>query len=86
MEISEVIRRISRYQANVENLQLEKTRLLNEIDDLDNSRIYIRNQRGKAEERFATRVAKVRSLDSNKRNIGKIRSNKFIECQQFICF
>ena len=44
MEISEVIRRISRYQANVENLQLEKTRLLNEIDDLDNSRIYIRNQ------------------------------------------
>ncbi len=66
MEISEVIRRISRYQANVENLQLEKTRLLNEIDDLDNSRIYIRNQRGKAEERFATRVAKVRSLDSYK--------------------
>ena len=41
MEISEVIRRISRYQANVENLQLEKTRLLNEIDDLDNSRIYM---------------------------------------------
>ena len=66
MEISEVIRRISRYQANVENLQLEKTRLINEIDDLDNSRIYIRNQRGKAEERFATRVAKVRSLDSYK--------------------
>ena len=66
MEINEVIRRISRYQANVENLQLEKTRLLNEIDDLDNSRIYIRNQRGKAEERFATRVAKVRSLESYK--------------------
>lgn len=33
---------------------------------MDNSRIYIRNQRGKAEERFATRVAKVRSLDSYK--------------------
>ena len=64
MEISEVIRRISRYQANVENLQLEKTRLLNEIGDLDNSRIYIRNQRGKAEERFATRVAKVSNSDA----------------------
>ena len=59
MELKELSRRISRYRANVENLQLEKNRLLNEIDDLDNSRIYIRNQRGKAEERFATRVAKV---------------------------
>ena len=31
MELKELSRRISRYWANVENLQLEKNRLLNEI-------------------------------------------------------
>ena len=35
MELKELSRRISRYRANVENLQLEKNRLLNEIDALD---------------------------------------------------
>ena len=56
MEISEVIRRISRYQANVENLQLEKTRLLNEIDALDQEALKIKEYKWQAQNRFKCRV------------------------------
>ncbi len=42
MELKELSRRISRYRANVENLQLEKNRLLNEIDALDQEALKIK--------------------------------------------
>ena len=42
MELKELSRRISRYRANVENLQLEKNRLFNEIDALDQDALKIK--------------------------------------------
>ena len=42
MELKELSRRISRYRANAENLQLEKNRLLNEIDALDQEALKIK--------------------------------------------
>lgn len=47
MELKELSRRISRYRANVENLQLEKNRLLNEIDALDQEALKKRNINGR---------------------------------------
>ncbi|WP_455720209.1 hypothetical protein [Agathobacter sp.] len=74
MEIKEVIRRISRYQANVENLQLEKTRLLNEIDNLDQEAIKIKEYRWQAQNRFKSRIDKLAGLDGySSRNIKNLK-------------
>lgn len=48
MELKELSRRISRYRANVENLQLEKNRLLNEIDALDQEALKIKEYKWQA--------------------------------------
>lgn len=56
MELKELSRRISRYRANVENLQLEKNRLLNEIDALDQEASKIKEYKWQAQNRFKCRV------------------------------
>ena len=56
MELKELSRRISRYRANVENLQLEKNRLLNEIDALDQEALKIKEYKWQAQNRFKCRV------------------------------
>ena len=55
MELKELSRRISRYRANVENLQLEKNRLLNEIDALDQEALKIKEYKWQAQNRFKCR-------------------------------
>lgn len=52
MELKELSRRISRYRANVENLQLEKNRLLNEIDALDQEALKIKEYKWQAQNRL----------------------------------
>lgn len=49
MELKELSRRISRYRANVENLQLEKNRLLNEIDAMDQEALKIKEYKWQAQ-------------------------------------
>jgi chromosome segregation ATPase len=56
MELKELSRRISRYRANVENLQLEKNRLFNEIDALDQDALKIKEYKWQAQNRFKCRV------------------------------
>ena len=75
MELKELSRRISRYRANVENLQLEKNRLLNEIDALDQEALKIKEYKWQAQNRFKCRVDNIAGMDSNITNLkGRLKS------------
>ena len=64
MELKELSRRISRYRANVENLQLEKNRLLNEIKEY----------KWQAQNRFKCRVDNIAGMDRySSRNITNLK-------------
>ena len=63
MELKELSRRISRYRANVENLQLEKNRLFNEIDALDQDALKIKEYKWQAQNRFKCRVDNIAGMD-----------------------
>lgn len=75
MEINDINRKIQKNQANLEILQLEKQRLLSEIDDLDQSRTYIKKRKGEAQERFNNRVIRVTGFAGhNSRGVAGIMS------------
>ena len=74
MELKELSRRISRYRANVENLQLEKNRLLNEIDALDQEALKIKEYKWQAQNRFKCRVDNIAGMDRySSRNITNLK-------------
>ena len=74
MELKELSRRISRYRANVENLQLEKNRLLNEIDALDQEALKIKEYKWQAQNRFKCRVDNIAGMDRyGSRNITNLK-------------
>lgn len=74
MELKELSRRISRYWANVENLQLEKNRLLNEIDALDQEALKIKEYKWQAQNRFKCRVDNIAGMDRySSRNITNLK-------------
>ena len=74
MELKELSRRISRYRANVENLQLEKNRLFNEIDALDQDALKIKEYKWQAQNRFKCRVDNIAGMDRySSRNITNLK-------------
>ena len=78
MELKELSRRISRYRANVENLQLEKNRLLNEIDALDQEALKIKEYKWQAQNRFKCRVDNIAGIKRR-----KIVCSQCDECYRF---
>ena len=87
MELKELSRRISRYRANVENLQLEKNRLLNEIDALDQEALKIKEYKWQAQNRFKCRVDNIAGMDRySSRNITNLKGRlKSIKRRKIVC-